>query len=543
MDVFIDIFKRVELELKSPKSYDNCFTDVDVFVEFTGPEGDAYRLRGFCDGSNIWKVRFTPCRAGKWSYRTYALPKDEALEQAGNLQVEPVIGQEKGFLRAYPGQNWGLRFDSGEELLVFGDTMYNLFGAAHCGVDIREVLQHRKDQGFNFLRVRMPVSPYHPGCPENVWQNRSTWLWGGSPQAPEYGKLNLEYFKTVDRVMELLQEMGLGVEVILEAWLFEAPFNDRGRFLPEYEEMYIRYVVSRYSAYSCVYMWCMANEYNLYLGTDMAVRENPIYEKYAVRLAGMIREADAHHHPIAVHNTGMKRTFKELFREAGEIDVLLFQDWGDMSTQKSKDMVTGIEDAIETQILGSNKVNIMAEYGYEIVPGSSMSPVWHKGLGPGHTRRGAWKALFTGVHLISGFENTWGNQFTVKNDPAGAKQLIHAKQFFTEVLDFKHFRRDQELPVKEWEQQKEKGERALCLSACDREQIVVYFPAGGECVLQLDTNRRYDAFWYDPINGSRSQDVTFALQEAGTVFRSPGGDDGEGNEKDWVLVLKKVGQG
>lgn len=552
-------YQRVEISLAASVSYSNPFADVDVYGTFLNPDGKEMTVQGYHDGGGRWVVRFTPNVPGEWSYRTCSFPADAGLQSEGRLVVKAACEREKGFIKAVPGEGWGLAYENGEQQLILGDTMYNLFGAAYCGVDVEKVLARRKAQGFNFLRVRMPVSPYHTGCPDNLWQNRSVWLWGGSPQLPDYTSFNLAYFQSVDRTLALLEEMGFGVELILEAWIFEVPFNDRARFLPEYEELYIRYVVSRYSAFKCIHIWCTANEYNLYLGFSDEAKNSSVADKFAIRLAGLIKTADPYMRPVAVHNTGMKKSFKESFRHCKDIDVLMFQDWGDITTPAGRELVTGMDLAVEKHLTGSGKVNVMSEYGYEVVPGSGISPSWHDGLGPGHTRRGAWRALFAGVHMISGFDNTWGAQFSLEQEPEGANQILPLARFFTERVCFHRLKPDKLLLMEEMENLKPEGEKTLCLvrsvtliesgvagsdpGSTNRDwvEILSYQPVGAEFGLKVSVGLDTEAFWYDPLSGQTVSPVEYRAEGVSTVFTTPGGDDGTGLGKDWVLVLRKRG--
>jgi hypothetical protein len=146
-------------------------------------------------------------------------------------------------------------------MFLFGDTTYNLFGMAQCGTDVSSFLHRRAEQGFNLLRVRLPVSPFHPPDGYSDWQNRRTWPWGGSEQAPRFDRLNLEYFHTVDQVVRIAEELGIGLEMIMEAWGFEFPFNSRQIFTVEWEELWLRYLIARYDAFTSTYFWTPLNEY------------------------------------------------------------------------------------------------------------------------------------------------------------------------------------------------------------------------------------------------------------------------------------------
>jgi hypothetical protein len=146
-------------------------------------------------------------------------------------------------------------------MFLFGDTTYNLFGMAQCGTDVSSFLHRRAEQGFNLLRVRLPVCPFHPPDAYSEWQTRRTWPWGGSEQAPRFDQFNLEYFHTVDQVVRIAEELGIGLEMIMEAWGFEFPFNSRQIFTVEWEELWLRYLIARYDAFTSTYFWTPLNEY------------------------------------------------------------------------------------------------------------------------------------------------------------------------------------------------------------------------------------------------------------------------------------------
>lgn len=67
---------------------------------------------------------------------------------------------------------------------------------------------------------------------------------------------------------------------------------------------------------------------------------------------------------------------------------------------------------------------------------SGLSAPPHNGISGNHTRRGAYKALFTGMHFVAGIENTWGPYFYAEPDPAGAHCIIHIKRLFEEIIKF-----------------------------------------------------------------------------------------------------------
>src|ERR1043165_9511360 len=44
--------------------------DVDVRGDFTGPDGTHISIPGFYAGGNVWKIRFSPTKPGRWSMTT-----------------------------------------------------------------------------------------------------------------------------------------------------------------------------------------------------------------------------------------------------------------------------------------------------------------------------------------------------------------------------------------------------------------------------------------------------------------------------------------
>ena len=84
-----------------------------------------------------------------------------------------------------------------------------------------------------------------------------------------FDRFNLDYFATVDRVVQLCEDLDIGIEMIMEGWGFEFPFNHRALFTAEWEELWMRYLIARYDAYNCLYFWTPLNEYEYYPNGDL----------------------------------------------------------------------------------------------------------------------------------------------------------------------------------------------------------------------------------------------------------------------------------
>jgi Protein of unknown function (DUF4038)/Domain of unknown function (DUF5060)/Putative collagen-binding domain of a collagenase len=519
-----------EWALRSDRSYAEPFADVAVEAIFTGPSGQTVAIPAFHDGTDdegqVWRVRFNPNEAGRWTYRTVATPHDDGLTAEGSIEVTDT-GPVRGFLRATPGEGWGLTYESGEPCFVFGDTLYNLFGMAHCGLDVEGLLRRRAAQGFNFLRLRIPVSPFHPPDGYNQWQTARTWAWGGSEQAPRFDRFNLDYFRTVDRVVALAEELGLGLELIMEAWGFEFPFGARQIFVAEWEELWLRYLIARYDAYTCVACWTLANEYEYYPNGDWHYK--PVADRWAMRAGRLVKRIAGHGHIVAVHNGPRQPPFARRFvADPGAIDLLLFQDWGTRDEANGW-LAAGIEDQIDGALDGWWGAAIFSEWGYERNPDLPLLMPSHEWCDVEHTRRGAWRGAFRALGIIHGFENSWGPFALLDRDQPGLADLLQVRHFFTEVVPFASLRRAPDLiPA----HNAPPGHAPAALATPERDIITIYLPTGGEVVPTLPPSRTYVARWFDP----RTADLRIATPFSDT-YRAPTGTDTNGHPHDWVLLL------
>ena len=520
-----------EWALYSGRDYKNPFFDVIVDATFTGPTGRAWTVPAFYDGvgpggSHIWRVRFNPGEAGRWTYRTVSRPANPDLDQGGAFEVTATGA--RGFLQSAPGQAWGFGYESGEPAFLLGDTVYNLFGMACCGGDVEGFLRRRAEQGFNLFRVRAQVSPFHPPDGYSTWQTRRTWPWGGSEQAPQFDRFKLDYFCTVDRVVRLAEALGVGFEVIMEAWGFEFPFNNRALFVPEWEELWLRYLIARYDAFNCVYFWTLMNEYEFYPDGDW--RHNLVADRWAMRVGRRVKGLAAHGHVVSVHNGPRMPPFAQRFAaDPGAIDAVMFQAWGASDADRGW-LAAGIEEEIRQSLAGWPGSALLAEYGYERNPELPITFPPFAYCDSSHNRRGAWRGAFCALGVINGFENTWGPVMNLDRDQEGVSYLQNVRRFFTQVVPFERLRPAPEIVLSgrfEW------GHQPLALATEDRDLVAVYLPAGGAVTLDLP-KRPYDARWYDPRTGDLCPGD---VQDAGLCFIAPPGSDQQGRPLDWVLVL------
>jgi hypothetical protein len=514
-----------EWAFQAERAYPVPYADVHLDAVFTAPSGRQATVPAFYDGGSTWRVRFNPDEEGRWRYRTVTRLPDPGLEREGAFEVVP--NASPGFVTVTPGEGWGFAREGGEPVMVFGDTVYHLFGFAHCGIDVEPFLRRRTEQGFNLLRVRLPVSPFHPPAGYSHWQTCRTWPWGGSEQAPRFDQINTDYFRTVDEVVRTADGLGLGLELIMEGWGFEFPFNSRQIFLPEWEELWMRYLIARYDAFPSTWFWTPLNEYEYYPNGDWNYR--PEADRWQLRVSRWIKAHAPHGHPVAAHNGPRLPPFAERFAsDPAAVDLILFQEWGDRSEEGGW-LASGIEESIDAALAGWPGSAVLAEWGYERNPAFDLNLPHHEHCDRDHTRRGAWRGAFRALGIIHGFENSWGPWAKLDEDQPGMADLLLVRRFFHEIAPFAGLR-----PAPDAISGGEMGvgERPQALATPVRDLIAVYLPVGGEVVVNGGAATR-EARWFDPRTGDL-QPAEGSTAGDGRRFAAPGG----GGERpwDWMLV-------
>lgn len=514
----------IEISATSSRVYASPFADVTVDGEFTAPSGAVIRHPGFYDGEGTWKLRFSPGETGTWSYRILSTPADEELAGEGTFEV--IEAEARGFLRSEPGSTTGFRFENGEDIYLLGDTTYELFGMDYCGGDVAGFVNRRAAQGYNLLRIRVPVSRFHPPIGHCEWQTRRCWPWGGSEQSPRFDLFNLDWFRSVDRTVQTIGAAGMGIEMIMEAWGFEFPFNHRAWFTAEHEALWLRYLIARYDAYPQVYFWTPLNEYEYHTNGDWNWK--PAADRWALRIARWIKATAAHGHPVAMHNGPVMPPFAERFKaDPGAVDTIMFQCWG------ARDEDSGwLAGGIDTQIAESLKnwpgTAILAEWGYE--RDDAVDPLFpaFEFCDRNHNRRGGWRGAFSGLCITNGFEFTWSPSMILDRDLPGARDLSHIRSFMSALGA--HGR---PLPVANVTGAEAAGTQPLALAA--GEAFAVYLPAGGDATLAAPGN--YALRWFDPREGTYGPQLPVVASEGRIVLHSPGGTDAKGRPLDWAAEL------
>jgi hypothetical protein len=111
MDNTIHPWQETEIALSATRDYDNAYTQVEAWADFTHSDGTILRRPAFWDGGRTWKIRFaSPHAIGEWTYQTSANVDDAGLQnQSGVLHctaAEETSNRfyQRGFWRMSPGK-------------------------------------------------------------------------------------------------------------------------------------------------------------------------------------------------------------------------------------------------------------------------------------------------------------------------------------------------------------------------------------------------------------------------------------------------------
>lgn len=275
----------------------NPFIEQNFTGIFTSKE-ESVAVNGFYDGEGIYKIRFMPSYEGKYSFVLRATFTDQVfsgafyVDQAGENNHGPV----------HVDHTYHFAYADGTPYVSIGTTSY----VWHLqDEETKEnTLNTLKNSPFN--KMRFCVFPKHyvfnfkdpayfpyVGTPmdASVLTEENFMDYTGKSEGNQFDKkqFNPEYFRNIEEQIQKLSDMGIEADIILFHPYDRWGFSTMSR---EEDELYLRYVINRFSAYRNVW-WAVANEWDLFKEKDA---DDFDY------LGRVIEENDVYHHPRSIHN-------------------------------------------------------------------------------------------------------------------------------------------------------------------------------------------------------------------------------------------------
>ena len=248
-------YVEVTLNVASPDAK-NPFMEAVVSGQF-GKVGENRRLAvdGFCDSADgsVFRVRFMPWVPGDYSYSvTY---RQGGFEKTHTGSFRASDGRRRGPIRVDPAYPWHFIWEgTGEHYFFNGTTAFWLMGFREDRV-INYSIERLHQLKINRLRVLLA------GAAELLWgepvmsgDNFTLFLRPWMAEKPEsldnpgidFTRFNIPYWQKWERMLRFARERNVIISVILDISTHhaQAPAGS------EDERRYIRYAVSRLSAFS-----------------------------------------------------------------------------------------------------------------------------------------------------------------------------------------------------------------------------------------------------------------------------------------------------
>ncbi len=527
-----------EWAYRSGKAYDDPFNEVTLDVVVTDPTGQQHVVPTFWAGDQTWRVRYASPLVGQHRYVTECSdPENRDLHgQEGVLEVTPYIGSNQlykhGPLRVAADRRYLEHLD-GTPFFWLGDTWWmSLCRRLSWPDEFRVMVADRVAKGFSVIQIVAGLYPDMPPFDERGANE------AGFPWQPDYGRINPAYFDAVDLRLAALLDAGL-LPCLVGCWGYFVQWMGVERM-----KQHWRYLIARYGAYPMV--WCLAGEAMMpyYLSEDPE-GDATTQRRAWTELAAYVRRVDPYHHPLTLHPTAPAST-----RDQVEGTALLDIDMLQTGHRDRESLAPTVEYVARAVATAPRLPVINGEVCYEGILEASRQEIqrlmfWVCVLSgaAGHTygANGIWQ-LNTRAQPFgpSPHGASWGNApWEDAYRLPGSTQVGLGKRLL-ERYPWWRF-----APHQDWVSPLDEAAgyaRRPYAAGIPHDVRVVYFPCEafwawwrggtGYTVTNLEADRAYRAFFFDPITGRELPLGTARGDETGAWrVLSPM------VAQDWVLVL------
>ena len=517
-----------EVELTASGSSSNWYADAKagVTATFTGPEGVTQRVAGFWDGDRSFKVRFTPTVEGTWTYQTSS--SNAGLDgKTGKLACIAPRAQRRGFLRTDAKHPYSFVWDDGSRYFMWGQTYYDVVISALANDNWKESVDKSLAYGMNKVRMHVYAQTfYRPGAEFSGYPDAQPYI--GTSTDPDRDQLNIRYWRKLDEMVEYMDSKGMIADLIIT----NPYWKNRMYGTDEQNDRFVKYVVSRYAAYTNV-IWCVANEWNTSAryGGSYPQDHNDFDRMGAVVSANDPGKAKGEFlRPLSIHNVSPSIGFEffdskwptyvaNQYHNSRAVSTPNGDEWGNRGITHNAKLARS---------LGRHMPLANDEYGYL---GQTHPPL---AVGVTMTRtmlRGAiWGIAVAGGYGSSGDMRLHPNG---KGNPEITGDWLDAPDEYGDVKRVVDFFTTKGIEYWKMSGQNELvtvGARTYVLAEPGR-QYVIYAAMGGEFSVNLAAGS-YNVSRYDPTNGSETSLATISGGRAHTLSVP--------TDHDYVVYLKRV---
>ncbi len=549
-----------ELTFQSEKAYSDPFNDVDVELHLYS-DGRLYKIPGFWDGGNTWKIRFACPTDGIWYFKTVCTDEENTVlhgktgkvtcfEYSGDLDV-----YKHGFVTTSFGKKY-FTYSDGTPFFYLGDTHWSLGGES--AEMVKTICEKRVSQGFTVIQSE-PIDEkfdFSNGITED----------------------DMEGLHRYDEKFAIIAENGLthanaqfffpySMEVLINNYGGVTENGEMSEGIKTYLEKISRYWVARYCAYPV--MWTLGQEIDNDFYWNDTTHPMWNYENNPYRLvAEYIGIYDAYDHPLTGHqeNSGataaygngdgasdrckvyVKGVLPSAFRDVKEHNFYAAQ-WTPSKTEQTD---FDVQKDYWYNSQGKPSINFEGQYCY----------LWTKNFG---ARMQGWLAFLNGMYGYGwGGHDTWSylNIFDEENDSSDGVDTITSEEkinaTWEDALEYESsyqvgFMREflektrwyNLIPRFDNKAYFVPGNNVYYVYAGngDNTEIVIYFYSFTDEAVAQNVNTKgyggiktgtvgsltpggtYSYQWFNPVTGEYSEEFEFTATKQGTYYLGSRPDD------------------
>lgn len=290
--ILCELFQPVDILVHGKCLLENPFF-VEVKGVFKGPGSKVLVVPGFFEG-DLWVVRFSPVVLGTWTYELSSA-HIHIKEAVGEIicveNTNPLI---HGSVKVNPHYPHHFCFEDGTPYFMMGYEANWLWALGLHDPEVnkvRELAFILKSYGYNLVLMNVYAHD-HPVRNKGKTYDKDygppdLYAWEGTNEHPDHSRLNIEFFRNMDRVIRCLMEQGIVVHLYFKVYNKEVHWPKK--YSAE-DSLYFSYVTARYQAFPNI-IWDFSKE----------CRKEPDKEYVASRLK-MIKALDGYGRLVTVHD-------------------------------------------------------------------------------------------------------------------------------------------------------------------------------------------------------------------------------------------------
>ena len=522
------LWKPVEIDLRVRNNQDVSWREPEIKATFYH-KSDTIMIKAFRYDTGIFRLRFTPTYTGLWQFE---IKEASRLVRKGFVQVSCADPGNHGFLRRDKEHPYHFVMDDGTRFYMSGTTYYNMLLNAFAGDKWKTAIDSAMVFGINKMRIfahsaKSSKTPYPYVSP---FQQKN--------DSADYSRLNPEYWKSLDEIIQYSFEKGMTVDMIMLGYGAATYVTE------DLDKQYIRYLLTRYAAYPNV-IWCLTNEWN-YIYRDHG-RGKPFWNSIGeiIRKEDPYMEYGGQFRALSIHQ--QTRADFQFFNYEWPVHAIVQlvvrngqgtvkDEWDDTDPEFKTATRFGDEwgNYSITYNLGHNMPVVNDEFGYMGEPldrseaSSNDRSTWPRFTREKH-RNVMWGIVLAGGYGSTGDKNTYddGSPYFSANwhsDPPEYNDVKILTDFFRSgEIEYWKMKTSNELVLS--------GNRVYALAEAGRQYL--YYSAAGNSFKTRIYDGGYKISKLNPVTGNSEE---FGETRGGEVTINLDGN------QDWAVLILNTGQ-